>query len=123
VFLLARITEAHDHGATTTEAVATGLARTGRIVTTAAALLAITLLAFGTAQISFLQLFGVGTGVAILLDATIIRGLLVPAFMRLAGELNWAAPRPLHRLHQRRDAAAKMNPSAITTLRRTRLKG
>jgi RND superfamily putative drug exporter len=106
VFLLARITEAHDQGASTTEAVATGLARTGRIVTTAAALLAITFLAFGTAQISFLQLFGIGTGVAILVDATIIRGLLVPAFMRLAGDLNWTAPRPLQRLHQRLDVQA-----------------
>ncbi len=99
-------TEAHDQGATTTEAVATGRAQTGRIVTTATALLAITFLAFGTAQISFLQLFGVGTGVAILVDATIIRGLLVPAFMRLAGDLNWTAPRLLQRLHQRMEGQA-----------------
>jgi RND superfamily putative drug exporter len=93
VFLLARIKEARDSGAGTADAVATGLARTGRIVTTAAGLLAITFFAFGTAQVSFLQLFGTGTGtgtgIAIVLDATIIRGLLVPAFMRLAGDLNW----------------------------------
>jgi RND superfamily putative drug exporter len=101
VFLLARIKEAHDAGADTVEAVATGLARTGRIVTTAAALLAITFFAFGTAQVSFLQLFGIGTGIAIVLDATVIRGLLVPAFMRLAGRLNWWAPPLLRRLHQR----------------------
>ena len=91
-FLLARIKEAHDAGADTVEAVATGLAPTGRIVTTAAALLAITFFAFGTAQVSFIQLFGIGTGIAIVLDATVIRGLLVPAFMRLAGQLNWWSP-------------------------------
>jgi RND superfamily putative drug exporter len=101
VFLLARIKEAHDEGADTTEAVATGLARTGRIVSTAAALLAVTFFAFGTAQISFLQLFGIGTGIAIVLDATVIRGLLVPAFMQLAGNLNWWSPAPLRRLHHR----------------------
>ena len=101
VFLLARIKEAHDQGAGTTEAVITGLGRTGRIVTTAAALLSITFFAFGTAQISFLQLFGIGTGIAIVLDATIIRGILVPAIMRLAGESNWWAPGPLRQLHSR----------------------
>ena len=101
VFLLARIKEAHDAGADTVEAVATGLARTGRIVTTAAALLAITFFAFGTAQVSFIQLFGIGTGIAIVLDATVIRGLLVPAFMRLAGGLNWWSPPVLRHLYRR----------------------
>jgi RND superfamily putative drug exporter len=108
VFLLARIKEAHDAGADTVEAVASVLARTGRIVTTAAALLAITFFAFGTAQVSFIQLFGIGTGIAIVLDATVIRGLLVPAFMRLAGPLNWWSPpvlrrRSLGRARRRRD--------------------
>lgn len=101
VFLLSRIKELHDKGADTREAVAGGLARTGRIVTTAAALLAITFFAFGTAQTSLLQLFGIGTGIAIVLDATLIRGLLVPSFMRLAGDANWWAPAPLRRLHAR----------------------
>lgn len=101
VFLLARIKEEHDRDADTVEAVAAGLARTGRIVTTAAALLAVTFFGFGTAQISFIQLFGIGTGIAVVLDATVIRGLLVPAFMRLAGNLNWWAPGTLRRLHQR----------------------
>ncbi|HEY0936208.1 MAG TPA: MMPL family transporter [Trebonia sp.] len=77
------------------------MARTGRIVTTAAALLAITFLAFGTAQVSFIQLLGIGTGIAIVLDATVIRGLLVPAFMRLAGDLNWWSPPVLRRLYRR----------------------
>jgi RND superfamily putative drug exporter len=111
VFLLARIKEAHDAGADTVEAVATGLARTGRIVTTAAALLAITFFAFGTAQISFIQLFGIGTGIAIVLDATIIRGVLVPAFMRLAGHLNWWSPPALRRLHQRIGLAETTQPA------------
>ncbi|MGI8678128.1 MAG: MMPL family transporter [Jatrophihabitans sp.] len=100
VFLLSRIKELHDEGADTREAVAGGLARTGRIITTAAALLSVTFFAFGTGGTSFIQLFGIGTGIAIVLDATIIRGLLVPAFMRIAGEWNWWAPRPLRRLHQ-----------------------
>jgi RND superfamily putative drug exporter len=114
VFLLARIKEAHDAGADTVEAVATGLARTGRIVTTAAVLLAITFFAFGTAQVSFIQLFGIGTGIAIVLDATVIRGLLVPAFMRLAGQLNWWSPPALRRLHQRIGLAEATQASVNT---------
>lgn len=101
VFLLSRIKELHEQGISTEEAVASGLARTGRIVTTAAALLSITFFAFGAGKTSFIQLFGIGTGIAIVLDATLIRGLLVPAFMRIAGEANWWAPAPLRRLHQR----------------------
>ncbi len=99
VFLLSRIAEQRAHGATNAEAVAGGLARTGRIVSTAAALLSVTFLAFGTSRVSFLQLFGIGTAIAIIIDATLVRGVLVPAFMRLAGEWNWWAPKPLARLH------------------------
>jgi RND superfamily putative drug exporter len=101
VFLLSRIKEQHDAGAGTTESVATGLAQTGRIVTAAAALLAIVFIAFATSGISFMKLFGVGLTLAVLMDATLIRGVLVPAFMRLAGEANWWAPAPLRRLHER----------------------
>jgi len=101
VFLLSRIAELHAAGASNAEAVAGGLARTGRIVSTAAALLSVTFLAFGTSRVSFLQLFGIGTAIAIVLDATLIRGVLVPAFMRLAGRWNWWAPRTLTRLHAR----------------------
>ncbi len=101
VFLLSRITEEHDRGAGTVGAVATGLERTGRIVTTAAALLAIVFLALATSKVTLLQLLGVGTALAIVVDATLIRALLVPAFMRLAGRANWWAPRPLRRLHAR----------------------
>jgi RND superfamily putative drug exporter len=101
VFMLSRIKELHDAGAANVDAVAGGLARTGRIVTTAAALLAVTFFAFGTSKVSFIQMFGIGTGLAILVDATLIRGVLVPAFMRLAGDANWWSPGPLRRLHER----------------------
>ena len=101
VFLLSRIKEHHDRGAGTTESVAAGLEQTGRIVTAAAALLSVVFLAFATSEISFMKLFGIGLTLAVLMDATLVRGTLVPAFMRLAGEANWWAPGPLRRLHDR----------------------
>ncbi|HEX2808302.1 MAG TPA: MMPL family transporter, partial [Kineosporiaceae bacterium] len=101
VFLLGRIKELHDAGADTATAVSGGLERTGRIVTTAAALLAITFFAFVSSRVSFIQLFGLGSGLAIVLDATLVRGVLVPALMRIMGAANWWAPHPLRRLHSR----------------------
>ncbi|MEO5840313.1 MAG: MMPL family transporter [Acidimicrobiales bacterium] len=101
VFLLARIKEEHDRTGDNTHSVAMGLERTGRIVTAAAALLAVTFIAFGTSQVSFIKLFGLGLALAVVMDATIVRGTLVPAFMRLAGEANWWAPAPLRRFHRR----------------------
>jgi RND superfamily putative drug exporter len=101
VFLLSRIKEEHDRGASNTSSVAVGLERTGRIVTAAAVLIAVVFLAFATGGVSFMKLFGVGLTLAVLLDAFVIRGTLVPAFMRLAGEWNWWAPGPLRRFHQR----------------------
>jgi putative drug exporter of the RND superfamily len=101
VFLLSRIKEEHDRSGDTRSAVAAGLERTGRIVTAAAALLAVVFLAFATSRVSFLQLFGLGTALAIVVDATLIRALLVPAFMRLAGRANWWAPAPLRRFYDR----------------------
>jgi RND superfamily putative drug exporter len=101
VFLLSRIKEAHDNGADNEAAVVEGLAKTGRIVSTAAGLLAVTFFAFSTSKVSFMQFFGLGTGLAIILDATVVRGVLVPAFMRVAGNANWWAPRPLKNLHRR----------------------
>ena len=101
VFLLTRIKEARDAGATNDEAVALGLQRTGRIVTAAALLLVVALGAFATSQIVFIKQLGVGAAVAVLVDATIVRALLVPALMKLLGERNWWAPRPLARLHAR----------------------
>jgi len=101
VFLLTRIKEAHDHGASNEEAVALGLERTGRIVTFAALLFVIAIGAFATSQIIFIKQLGVGTALAVLIDATIVRALLVPSLMRLLGDRNWWAPRPLARLHRR----------------------
>lgn len=95
VFVLARIKEAHDAGESNTDSIVTGIARTGGIVTTAGALLAFTLLSFGTSQVSLLQFFGIGAALGVLLDATLVRGVLVPALMRLAGGLNWWAPKAL----------------------------
>ena len=113
VFLLSRIKEEHDRTGDTVAAVAFGLERTGRIVTTAAALLAIVFIAFATSSVSFLKLFGIGTALAILVDATLIRALLVPAFMRLAGRANWWAPAPLRRLHDRVGLRETPEPSGV----------
>jgi len=113
VFLLSRIKEEYDRSGDNTASVALGLERTGRIVSAAAALLAITFIATATADVSFLKLFGLGLALAVLLDATVIRGLLVPAFMRLAGRANWWAPAPLRRVHNRfgiSEAAADLTP-------------
>jgi RND superfamily putative drug exporter len=101
VFLLSRIKEEYDRTGDTVSSVAAGLERSGRIVTTLAALLAIVFVAFATSQVTFLKLFGIGSALAIVVDATLIRALLVPAFMRLAGRANWWAPRPLRLLHDR----------------------
>jgi RND superfamily putative drug exporter len=101
VFLLSRIKEEHDNGADNRQAVAVGLERTGRIVTAAAVLIAVVFLSFATGGVSFIKLFGIGLTLAVLLDAFVIRGTLVPAFMRLAGEWNWWAPGPLRRFHDR----------------------
>ena len=101
VFLLSRIKEEHDAGRSNVDSVAIGLERTGRIVTAAALLIAVVFIAFATSQVAFLKLFGIGLALAVLMDAFVIRGTLVPAFMRLAGDANWWAPAPLRRLHAR----------------------
>ena len=101
VFLLSRIKEARDGGASDTDSVAIGLERTGRIVTAAALLFAIAIGAFATSEIIFVKQNGIGTALAVLLDATIVRALLVPSLMELLGRWNWWAPRPLRQLHDR----------------------
>jgi len=101
VFLLSRIKEARDAGASDSECVAIGLERTGRIVTAAALLFAVAIGAFATSQIIVNKVNGVGTALAVLIDASIIRALLVPSLMRLLGRWNWWAPAPLRRLHER----------------------
>ena len=101
VFLLSRIKEARDAGAPDSEAVALGLERTGRIVTAAAVLFAVAIGAFATSKIVFIKELGLGAALAVLIDATVIRALLVPSLMELLGPLNWWAPRPLRRLHDK----------------------
>jgi RND superfamily putative drug exporter len=101
VFLLSRIKEARDNGASDSECVAIGLERTGRIVTAAALLFAVAMFAFATSKIIFIKENGVGTALAVLIDASIIRALLVPSLMELLGKWNWWAPAPLRRLHER----------------------
>jgi uncharacterized membrane protein YdfJ with MMPL/SSD domain len=101
VFLLSRVKEARDGGATDSEAVAIGLERTGRIVTAAALLFSVAVGAFVTSQIIFIKEFGLGTALAVLIDATIIRALLVPSLMEMLGKWSWWAPPLLRRLHKR----------------------
>ncbi|GGU16798.1 MMPL family transporter [Nocardioides albus] len=101
VFVLGRITEMRRRGLGNVEAVVQGLAHTGRIVTTAAALIATSFFAFLVSDISFMKFFGLGVGLAILIDAFLIRGILLPAAMRVLGEAAWWAPKPLRRLHRK----------------------
>jgi trehalose monomycolate/heme transporter len=108
VFLLSRIREEWDHRDPAIDpndanrtAVATGLQRTGRIITSAALLLVIVVVGFASGRISFVKLIGVGMIVAIIVDATLVRALLVPATMRLLGRWNWWAPGPFGKLYRR----------------------
>jgi RND superfamily putative drug exporter len=101
VFLLTRIKEARDRGTSEDEAIAAGLERTGGVVSAAAILLAIALGAFVTSGMVFLKELGLGAGMAVLLDAFVVRALLVPSLMKLLGSANWWSPRPLRRLHER----------------------
>ncbi len=82
------------------ESVALGLARTGRVVTAAAILMAITFASMATAQVSMMRVFGVGLPLAVLADATLVRALLVPASLALLGRANWWSPSPLVWLHR-----------------------
>ena len=101
VFLLSRIKETYDAGADNTTAVAVGLERTGRLITAAAALIAVVWIAFVSSSVSFIKMLGLGMALAVIVDATLVRGVLVPAFMRLAGDWNWWAPRPMRRVYDR----------------------
>lgn len=98
VLILSRVQEEFRKTGDNTAAVATGLARTGRLITSAALLLVVVIGAFGTSKIVFMKSLGVGMALAILLDATIVRALLVPAAMKMMGHWNWWAPAPLARL-------------------------
>lgn len=115
VFLLSRIKEAHDSGIPNDRAVGVGLERTGRIVTAAALLFAVAIGAFATSKLVFIKELGLGTALAVLIDASVIRGLLVPSLMELLGKWNWWAPAPLRRLSARTSsplASAQSEPAA-----------
>ena len=101
VLVIARIKEEHDRGASNSDSVASGVARTGRVISAAAAMVAVVFLAFAVSPVFFMKEIAVGMAVGVILDATVVRALLVPALMRLLGELNWWAPRPLRWLHAR----------------------
>jgi RND superfamily putative drug exporter len=97
VFLLSRVQEAHLDGEDNASSVARGLERSGRIITSAAASVVLVSLSFVAADIVLIKALGLGTAIAVLLDATLVRALLVPATMRLLGEWNWWSPRWLPR--------------------------
>jgi RND superfamily putative drug exporter len=101
LFLLSRIKEEHDAGHSTEDSVAFGLQRTGRIITAAALLIAIVFAAFLSSGVTSIKQLGFGAAFAILLDATLVRSILVPTFMRVAGSANWWAPAWLQRIHRR----------------------
>jgi RND superfamily putative drug exporter len=101
VFLLSRIRERYDVTGDNAAAVASGLQRTGGLITSLALLLVIVVGAFSASGVTFIKLLGVGMIVALVVDATIVRVLLVPAVMRLLGPANWWAPKPLRRLYAR----------------------
>jgi RND superfamily putative drug exporter len=101
VFLLTRIKEARDAGNSNRDSVAMGLQRTGRIVTCAALLFCVAIGAFATSSIVFIKEVGVGIAVAVIIDATLVRALLVPSLMAMLGDWNWWAPGPLRKLHNK----------------------
>ena len=101
VLVMARIKEQHDQGATNEQAVATGIGRTGRVITAAALMIAVVLGSFAVSPVFFMKQVAVGQAVGVLIDAMIVRALLVPALMRLFGEWNWWAPAPLQRFQRR----------------------
>ena len=107
VFLISRIKEAHDSGVPNNRAVAIGLERTGRIVTAAALLFSVAIGAFVTSNLVFIKELGLGIALAVLIDAFVIRGLLVPSLMALLGKWNWWAPGPLRRLYERTSGASQ----------------
>lgn len=101
VLVMARIKERYDLGDSNEEAVATGIARTGRVITAAALAIALVFFAFSVSSVFFVKQIAIGMAVGVLLDATVVRALLVPSLMRLFGEWNWWAPKPLRRLQER----------------------
>jgi RND superfamily putative drug exporter len=113
VFLLSRIRERYDVTGDNTAAIAGGLQRTGGVITSAALLLVVVVGAFSASGITFIKLMGVGMIIALVVDATVVRVLLVPATMRLLGRANWWAPRPLRRLYARYGISEDDTPAPL----------
>lgn len=116
VFMLSRIREQYDATGDNTEATATGLQRTGRIITSAALLIIVVIAAFSTSSIAFIKLIGVAMLVAIVLDAVLVRMLIVPSVMRLMGKANWWLPGPLDRLYRRFGIREEIDERAQTEM-------
>jgi putative drug exporter of the RND superfamily len=119
VFLISRIREywlqSDRTPAANSESVALGVERTGRVITAAALVMSISFAALMAAQVSFVRMLGLGLTLAVLMDATLARMLLVPAFMRVVGRLNWWAPKPLARLHERIGLSETARPGTPDT--------
>ena len=111
VFLISRIREcwlaSPRTAADNDESVARGVAHTGRVITAAALIMSISFAALIAANVSFMRMFGVGLTLAVLVDATLVRMVLVPAFMHVMGKWNWWAPKPLGRLHRRMEIGSR----------------
>ena len=116
VFLLSRMVEARTRGATTAEAVTTGLARTGRVISAAAVLLIVVTGAFALSSVTTMRFVGVGMIIALVLDATVVRMLLVPAVLGLLGDAAWWAPGPLRRLQERAGLAEYADEELFPTV-------
>jgi RND superfamily putative drug exporter len=101
VFLLSRIKEEYERTGDHEHAVRLGLQRTGGLITAAAVILAVVMVAIGTSRVTNTKMLGLGIALAVLMDAMVVRSLLVPAIMRLTGRATWWAPAPLRRFHQR----------------------
>jgi RND superfamily putative drug exporter len=101
VLLLSRIQEEYRRTSDNTHAVAEGLEKSGRLITAAAAIMVAVFTGFALADVVIIKSIGLGMAVAVALDATLVRALIVPATMRLLGDLNWWAPGPIVRLHRR----------------------
>ncbi len=101
VLVMARVKELRDGGMSNEDAVAHGVAKTGRIISAAAVMIAVVFAAFAVSPVFFMKQIAVGMALGVIIDATVVRALLVPSLMRLLGEANWWAPGPLRRFHQR----------------------
>ncbi|GGV16412.1 membrane protein [Actinomadura cremea] len=121
VFLLARIKEEYDRTGDAVASVPLGIARSGPLVTAAALILAVSFATYATGNVVILQQLGIGMALAVLVDATLIRGVLVPAFMRLAGRANWWAPRPLRALHRRVGLTEEPSPEPVPAAEEVRV--